>query len=476
MEGGRRRRTSRRDGGGNLTSIRQGESTMRRDYFWTAFMCFALVLTSSCSLAESQSLKKTSIRIPSAHVARGAVETKVHALGELRPGRTASIVAPPIAGGTLQIIHLAKTGARVKEGDVVVEFDPSEQEYNLEQSRSQLEEAEQQIIKLKADQAVKAAQNKVALLKAQYAVRRAEFRVQGNELLSGIEARKNVIDLEDAKRKYEQLQRDVQSRASADAADMAVQNVARMKAQMGMKLAQQNIDNMIWKAPMDGVVVVGQNLESLMSASGSIRISSTSDIPEFREGDQVYPGRLVAQIQGTGELEISSKVLETDRGNLAPGQPIDVWMDSAPLKLYRGRIKSIATSASDASSANTTTDLLESLSTRSFDAVFEVDGNGDPLSMGVSVRVMLKGNSMADALSIPRQAVFLKDAKNIVYVKKGEDWESREVRIKYLTESRAVIEGVEESTEVALVNPDLEKSKAAAKKGALASILGGSAQ
>lgn len=435
------------------------------------------LLTVSCSyLAERSGFKKTSVRIPSARVTRGPVETKIHALGELRPGRTAGIVAPPIAGGTLQIIHLVKTGTRVKEGDVVVEFDPSEQEYNLEQSQSQMAEAEQQIIKVRADQAVRAAQNKVALLKAQYSVRRAELKVKGNDLLSKIEAKKNLIDLEDAKRKYEQLQRDIQSRASADAADMAVQNVARMKAQMGMKLAQQNIDNMTWKSPMDGVVVLGQNLDSLMSASGSIRISSTSDIPEFREGDQVYPGRQIAQIQGTSELEISSKVLETDRGNLAPGHPIDVWMDSAPLKVYPGRIKSIATSASDASSASTTTDLLESLSTRSFDAIFEVDGKGDQLSMGVSVRVLIKGNSTADALSIPRQALFQKDSRNVVYLRKGEDWEAREIRIKYLTESRAVVEGLAEKTEVALVNPDLEKSKAAARKGALASIMGGSAQ
>jgi HlyD family secretion protein len=442
-----------------------------------ALIVLVLLLNASCSfLGEFSGLRKSQAHIPTAKVTRGAVEMKIHALGELRPAKTSTIVAPPMAGGMLQIIHLVKTGTRVKQGDMVVEFDPSEQEYNLEQSKSQLAEADQQIIKLKADQAVKAAQNKVALLKAQYSVRRAEFKVQGNELLGEIEAKKNLIDLEDAKRKYEQLQRDIQSRASSDAADQAVQSVARMKAEMGMKLAQQNIDNMVWKAPTDGVVVLGQNLESLMSSSGSIRVYSGMEIPEFREGDQVYPGRLVAQIQGTDELEIASKVLETDRGNLAVGQPVDVWMDSTPLKPYSGRIKSMATSASDANSADTTADYLEALSTRSFDAVFEVDGKGDQFCMGVSVRLLIKGNSMADVLSIPRQAIFQKNSKPVVYLRRGEIWEPHEIRIKYLTESRAVIDGLDEHAEVALVNPDLEKSKAAAKGGALASILGGSAQ
>jgi HlyD family secretion protein len=436
-----------------------------------------LLLSTSCSyITQISGLQKTQMRIPTARVTRGPVETKIHALGELRPGKTASIVAPPISGGTLQLIRLVKTGTRVKQGDIVVEFDPSEQEYNLEQSQSQLDEADLQIIKLKADQAVKAAQNKVTLLKAQYAVRRAELKVQGNDLLSEIEAKKNLIDLEDAKRKYQQLQRDIQSRASADAADMAVQNVARMKAQMGMKLAQQNIENLTWKAPTDGVVVVGQNLEALMSASGGIRITSTTDIPEFREGDQVYPGRLVAQIQDTGDLEISSKVLETDRGNLEQGQPVDVWMDSAPLKTYPGRIKSMATSATNASSASTTTDLLEALSTRSFDTIFQVDGKGDQLCMGVSVRVMIKGKSMPDVLSIPRQALFQKNTKQLVYTQRGEEWESREVRVRYFTESRAVIDGLSENTVVALVDPDLQKSKSAAQKGLLASLLGGSSR
>ena len=107
---------------------------------------------------------------------------------------------------------------------------------------------------MKADQAVRVAQEQVTLLKAQYDVKRAEFKVKGNELLSGIEARKNVIALEEAKRKLEQLERDIKSRAASDAADLIVQNVARTKAMMGMKMAQQFIDNMTVRAPVGGRV------------------------------------------------------------------------------------------------------------------------------------------------------------------------------------------------------------------------------
>jgi HlyD family secretion protein len=439
-------------------------------------ICLLLLQSAACSyVAKIAGLQNQEVRIPTIRVVRGPVETSIYTMGELRPGRTSTIIAPPIAGGLLQIIHLAKTGTRVKQGDIVVEFDPSEQEYSLEQSKSQLEEADQASIKLKADQAVRAAQDRVNLLRAQYNVRRAEFKVQGNDLLGEIEAKKNVIDLEEAKRKFEQLQRDVKSRASSDAAEQAVQNVARMKATMGIKMAEQNLQNLVWKAPTDGVVILGQNLEALMSGSGSIRIISGM-IPEFKEGDQVYPGRLVAQIQDMGQLEIQSKVLETDRGNVDVGQPIDIWMDSTPLKSCTGKVKSLATAASDVTSANTTLDLLDALSTRSFDTTFEVNPTAEQMFLGVSARVTVKGNTMKDVLSIPRQALFQKNTKQVVYLRRADGWEAQEIRVKYLTESRVVIEGLAEQTEVALVNPELQKSKAAAKKGVLASFLGGSAQ
>jgi multidrug resistance efflux pump len=418
-------------------------------------------------------LKKAGSTIPTARVVREPVEVQVHAIGELRPARTAMVVAPPVSGGTLQIIRIVRTGTQVEQGDVVVEFDPSEQEYNLEQSQSQLDEADQQIKKMKADQAVRVSQEKVTLLRGQFDVRRAELAVRGNDLLGTIEARKNVINLDEAKRRLEQLQRDIKSRASSDQADLAVQGVARSKSMLGMKVAQQNIDNMTLKAPMGGVVVLGQNLESLMSGGGGISISSGMEIPEYRQGDQAYPGRLIAQIQDAKQMEILSKVTEIDRGSLNAGQPVEVWVDSRPLKIFAGKIKSLANSASSSQDRSSYLDYLEALSTRSFDATFELDPGGEALNPGVTTRIMARGTSQKDALSLPRQALFQKEGKQVAYVKGAGGWEAREVRIKYLTESRAVIEGLAEGTEVALVNPDQQKSKGAGKASPLASILGG---
>ncbi len=88
---------------------------------------------------------------------------------------------------------MVPTGIAVKSGDVVVEFDPADQQFALDQSKSEVAEAEQEIAKMKADAAAQVAQDEVALLTARFRGRRAELDASANELIPAIEAQKNVL-------------------------------------------------------------------------------------------------------------------------------------------------------------------------------------------------------------------------------------------------------------------------------------------
>src|SRR5436309_3364231 len=111
--------------------------------------------------------------VPTASMKEADLQLKVLTTGALRTKESRVIAAPPIAGGTLQIIKLARFGAQVHKGDVVLEFDPSQQEYNLAQNRSDLLQAEHEIAKAKADAAVQTGEDQTALLKAKYTVPQA---------------------------------------------------------------------------------------------------------------------------------------------------------------------------------------------------------------------------------------------------------------------------------------------------------------
>ena len=239
----------------------------------------------------------------------------VTATGELRAIHSEMMTAPPIGGGALEITRLLHTGTPVKKGDLVMEFDPSEQHYKLEQNRSELLQAEQEITKAKADAAVTAAQDKVALLKARFDVRRAELDVQKNELVSTIDARKNDLALESAKRVLAEIEQDVKSRKLSGQATIALAEEKRNKAKLAMDQAQQNIEKMRVAAPMDGLVALEKNERA---AGGMFWGGMT--LPEYRQGDQVDAGATVGQVIDPKEMELGAKVGELDRNNIKEGQ------------------------------------------------------------------------------------------------------------------------------------------------------------
>jgi RND family efflux transporter MFP subunit len=368
-------------------------------------------------------------------------------------------MAPPVAGGgALQIVSLAKTGTRVNPGDVVIAFDPSEQQYKLEQARSEVAEAEQQISKSRADAAVSAAEDKVSLLKARYDVRRAELDVSRNELLSTIDAQKNNLALDEARRRLAQLEQDVKSRVASNQANIAVLEEKRNKSQLSMQQAQQAIESLNVKSAIAGVVAVKDNMDAMggMMFSGMV-------LPEYREGDVVRAGRMVAEVLETNDMEIKAKVTENDRSNVNAGQTVEVRIDAYPGLVLPGHVKSVAGLA--------TNSFFSADGTRKFDASFQIDKPDQRLRSGQTAQVTIAGQEIKDALFLPRQALFDKEGKPVLYVRDGDKFAEREVKITHRTESQITVEGLKEGDEVALINP--EKANTSAKPGGAQPTMGG---
>ncbi|MGA2857296.1 MAG: HlyD family efflux transporter periplasmic adaptor subunit [Candidatus Sulfotelmatobacter sp.] len=378
--------------------------------------------------------------IPTSRVKRGDLDMQVYATGELRASHFEIITAPPIGGGSLEITHLLHTGAAVKKGDVVIEFDPTEQRYKLEQNRSELLQAEQEITKAKADAAVVTAQDKVALLKARFDVRRAELDVQKNELVSTIDARKNDLALDQAKRVLAELEQDVQSRSASNQATIALAEEKRNKAQLAMDQAQQNIEKMRVATPMDGLIAREKN-----DAAANGFFYSGMTLPEYREGDRVDPGRTVGQVIDPKEMELTAKVGELERNNIKEGQSVDIALNALPGITFHGTVKTLGGTSSRG--------FWEADTSAEFDMTIALAGKDSRMRPGLTAQVVIHGDPQKNVLYLPRQALFLKDNKRVVYIKDGNNFAPREVRIQAENESRAAVEGIGVGTEVALVDP-----------------------
>src|SRR5205085_1035979 len=120
-----------------------------------------------------------------------------------------------------------------------------------------------EIVKAQADAAVQTAEDQTALLKAKYAVRQAELEVSKNELVSKIDAQKNILGLDEAKRALAQLEQDIRSHSASNKAALAISEEKRNKARLAMNQAEENIKKMTITAPIDGLVVIEGNRDSM---------------------------------------------------------------------------------------------------------------------------------------------------------------------------------------------------------------------
>jgi HlyD family secretion protein len=404
----------------------------------------------------SQTVKTGNREVPLARVQRGDLDIKVYATGELRANHSMVLTAPPVGGGALQITRLLHTGAAVKKGDIVFEFDPAEQRYNLEQSRSELLEAQQEIAKAQADAAVLAAQDKVALLKARFDARRAELEVGKNELVSLIDAKKNDLTLEQAKHALTQLQHDIESHAASGQATIVLAKEKENKAKLAMDLAQLNIKKMQVAAPMDGLVSIQRNIAAMQIGWPGMTV------PDYRAGDQVQSGTAVAEVIDSSQMELTSKIGEQERSNLKVGQSAEVEFDALPGRIFPGTVKAVG--------GMSTKQFWEANTQGKFDLTFQLSTPDPQLRPGLTAEIAVLGEKRKNVLYVPRLALFMRDGKRIVYLKNGTGFEQREVKIQCETESRVAIEGLKADDQVALLDPT------APRKATAESTLGGGAK
>jgi len=379
--------------------------------------------------------------VPTARVTKGSMTLTVFMQGELRASKQLNLSAPSI-GGALRILSIVETGTRVTKDDVVMELDPADQQYALEQAEFELLEAEQELIKRRADIKAQEAQDKVTLLTAQFDVRRGALDAAIDaDLIAANEYKIRQAEWQEAKRNLERVEQDVKARLTTNKASLAVLGERKTKAEMSATRARQNMDNLVLKAPMDGIVSVRDN----MDASGGMFYEGMS-LPAYRAGDTVFSGRPIIDIFDLAGMEVRARVNEQERANVKVGQ--------------RGRIQSDAVAGLSPVATVTSIAGLGRPDSRygplrQFDVVLELKDPDPRLKPGTTVNVLVEGDVVENVILMPRQALFEVAGKPTVYVRgdKPDTFSPKVVKVVHRTENQVAVEGLGEGFEVALVDP-----------------------
>jgi HlyD family secretion protein len=359
-------------------------------------------------------------------------KVRVHGIVEAVESHT--IAAPRLSGqglNTLIITRMAKNGSTVHQGDVLVEFDRQAQLKNVLDKEAEYRGLVADIGKKEADQAALRAADETELKKAEDAQKTAELEVKKNEIVSKIDAEKNLQDLEQARATFQQLSRTFDLKRQAAKAELRILEIQRDRALTAMKWAQNNTQKMLVHSSMDGVAVINS-----MWKGGSF-----SDV---QEGDEVRSGFPFMQIVNPARMQVRAKVNQADIEALREGQPVRIALDAYPEMSFSGKIASIAAVAQTSAFSGKARTLI---------VIFSINGTDPKLLPDLSSAVDIELDRQPNALVVPRDTVIADNGKKFVEIKNGSSYERREVKLGAANDSEQVIVSGVEKGAVLLRNP-----------------------
>ncbi len=234
----------------------------------------------------------------------------------------------------LVLLSVVKPGSRVKAGDVVVRFDPQNQLQRLDDYKDAVVQGEENLQSLNANlaAALEAEQQNVRSAKAQWD--QAVLDLQSVPVLSQIDAEKIRLAVEEDQAAYNQLAKEVALVEESQRAQLRAAELNLSQVRIEFQRAQENVERMTVKAPIDGIVVMAT-------------IVRNGEFGQIREGDQVYAGQPVVTIVDPDSMVLNATINQVDAERLSLGMQAAVRLDAYPEVLLPGIIDGIGAMAVD---------------------------------------------------------------------------------------------------------------------------------
>jgi multidrug efflux pump subunit AcrA (membrane-fusion protein) len=331
----------------------------------------------------------------------------------------------------------------VKQGDLLLQLDPTEQQRNVSQREVSLTIAQARL-----------AQARQNLLVAEQEVVTARERAQAN--LTAAEGRAREA-MERAERRRQLLAQQLGSKEDYEAAetaaiiaaaevsqaraalaevktkelalevrreDVKLAEASLADAQIALDLANQLLSYTTVTAPIDGVV------SSLSTQVGAIIASGVTN---------VGGGTTIMTISDLSRVFLLAAVDESDIGSVELGQPVDITLDAYPGRRFRGEVVRIATKGVNVNNVVT------------FEVKIEVKSKDKQLlKPEMTGNVQIISAQKEDVLTIPMAAVQRREGRQVVTVVNA-DGTTQDVPVKVGLsdgEKYEVLEGLSEGQTV----------------------------
>lgn len=408
-------------------------SLLARDWRALGGGAFALLLVVGGGLRLLRSLDAAPIA--SFEVRKGRFVREVEARGGLKAVKATPIVVPPQTGRPQKIAALARDGALLRAGDVVVEFDPYDAEREAADGQADLSAARARISKAGADGTKNERSIAIDRDLARDDLSRAEtFKLTDETLYSKHQIIESRLSRELAATKLDVSGRRLEASRQLSATDRALGEIDATKAKLKLDRARQSLGALRVLAPHDGLLVLER--------------SWRGELPSV--GDTLWPGQKVAELPDLSTLEARVFVLEADGAGLKPGLPARLAIEGRPGDDHEARVERVEPLAKTTNWQSPVKYFETVLALARTDASF--------MKPGQRVRALLRLEEADAVLAVPRAALFDKDGRRVVYRRQAGGFVPVEVKIGRQSVSQVVVdEGLQPGDVVALRDPTAKR-------------------
>jgi multidrug resistance efflux pump len=244
---------------------------------------------------------------------------EVRATGKIRAAQETTILAPMIQAqtGRITLVRFVPTGSTVKEGDVLAEFDPTEQLDQMRETVSKLEDQNNQLEQRRAENRTNTEKRASEMQDAIAELAKAEIQLRKGPVLAEVERQRAQLRADTARQRVASLKKSHAARERSDDAALRMLELKHDRQQVALERGERNVEKMVIRAPISGMVALENNYRS-------------GSLAPPQEGDPMYTGWPLMRIFNPREMEVIVQVSEPDGALLRPGTRAEVRLDAYP--------------------------------------------------------------------------------------------------------------------------------------------------
>ena len=376
---------------------------------------------------------------------RGPFEITVSTTGELIAEKSVDILAPDIQSGRdvrsamIKITDLIAEGTEVKEGDYIATLDRTEFDNQLKTLQTSITTMRSQLEMQLLDTAVQLNNIRDQITNQIHTVEEAEIKFRNSKFEPPTTLRQAEINVDQAKRQLEQLQRSYELRKTQLGVNIKNRRVGLDRIQRQANDYEEILNQFVIKAPAPGMVIYTKDRMGTKRKVGS----------QINNQD-----RAVATLPDLSSMLSKVFINEIEISKIKPGLKANMSVDAFPDKGFSGTIITVANIG----------EKLPNTDSKVFEVLIKLDGSDYSLRPAMTTNNKILIKSFDNVVYIPTECVRTgADSIPFVYTKSGQ---KRIVLLGEANEKDIIVEkGIEEGTVIHTSTPkDADKFKFTGKE------------